>query len=518
MIPLYSIDQAKLFDKIAIEEYKIPSICLMENAARSIFEQIRPIIDTIPNPIVSILAGKGNNAGDGFALARLLLKYNIKVYVFLLFPSDQIKSDALINFSILQKIALKNNNLIIKNVDTHDDLKVLKSSDIIIDAILGTGFSGALPNNIKNIIEYVNTLENQKISIDIPTGLTSNSTGNIIFKADYTISLGVYKKNLFYGKGYEYCGKVINGYLGTPNNLVYQLFTDTFLVEKNDVKKFLPKKTKRINKYSNGRLLIIAGSKEYLGAPQIVANSALYSGAGAVYLAFPENYKMYLNQLIEPVVIGYQTSNGHFEISAFDEIEDVINKSSVIAIGPGISKNQLTIEATFQLFIKYPDKLFVVDADAFPALKILLTKQIKLDNFIITPHYGEFADILGVTTQDLENNILEYASNFVNKIKCHLVLKGAPTLIFTPDNKIYINSIGNEGMAKFGTGDALTGIIASFVLQNKNIDAALISSVYIHSLAADLLLKESSIYSITASDIITYYSKAFQNVLEEQTD
>lgn len=513
MIPLYTIEQARLFDQIAIKGYNIPSICLMENAARTVFDVINKYLEGNLNPTISILAGKGNNAGDGFAVARMLLSKNYKVHVFLVFPKDEIKGDALINYEILEKISVENKNLIIKNIDSHECLKTLKSSSVILDAIFGTGIKGDLPQKVSNLIEYVNTLDNTKIAIDLPTGLTNNSTGKVVFNANCTISLGILKRNLFYARGYENSGKVIQGFLGTPNNIIYKLFTDTYLLEKSDVKKFLPVKNKIVNKYSQGKLLIISGSKDFFGAPQIVANSALYSGAGAVYLAFPEKYRNNLTSVIEPVVIGYNSKNGHFDTDALTEINELVEKSSVIAIGPGISKNHDTIEATYHLFSKYMDKIFVVDADAFPALKILLNNQVKLNNFVITPHYGEFANLLGITTDELQENLLDIATRFVNKTKCYLVLKGAPTIVFTPDNKIYINSTGNEGMAKFGTGDALTGIIASFILQSKIVEAGILSAVYVHSLAADLLSQNNTVYSVTASDIIKYYPVAIKEII-----
>jgi len=222
MIPLYSYEQSRIYDQLAINELHIPSICLMENAARSIERHIENahLLDGSDNYIISILAGKGNNAGDGFALARLLLKFNIKIYIFLLFEEKEIKSDALINYKIIKKIAQNNSNVIIKHLSNQEDLSILKNSDLIIDAIFGTGFSGNLPEHISNVISYVNSINTIKLSIDVPTGL--NGSDQISFLANYTISLGVLKRNLFYGKGYEISGNVLLGEIGTPYDLSYR--------------------------------------------------------------------------------------------------------------------------------------------------------------------------------------------------------------------------------------------------------------------------------------------------------
>jgi NAD(P)H-hydrate epimerase len=515
MIPLYSYEQSRIYDQLAINELHIPSICLMENAARSIERHIENahLLDGSDNYIISILAGKGNNAGDGFALARLLLKFNIKIYIFLLFEEKEIKSDALINYKIIKKIAQNNSNLIIKHLSNQEDLSILKNSDLIIDAIFGTGFSGNLPEHISNVISYVNSINTIKLSIDVPTGL--NGSDQISFLANYTISLGVLKRNLFYGKGYEISGNVLLGEIGTPYDLSYRLQTNTFLIEKNDIKKFIPRKNKASHKYQNGKVLIIAGSKDYTGAPQLVAQAAIKSGAGAVYLAFPEQFRHLISsELIEPVIINYNSPEGYFNSKAIEALIDIIEKVDVIAIGPGISKNHTTLDAVIQLFKKYPDKLFVVDADAIIALKILINEQYKLNNFIITPHQKEFADLIGISVDNLNKNLLEICQNFVYTTKAYLVLKSGRTIIFTPDDKIYINPTGNVGMAKFGTGDVLTGIISSFISQSKFIESSLISSVYLHSLSADLLQNEKTEYSYTATDIIKNLPQAIKNIIE----
>ncbi|MDH7605572.1 MAG: NAD(P)H-hydrate dehydratase, partial [Melioribacter sp.] len=176
--------------------------------------------------------------------------------------------------------------------------------------------------------------------------------------------------------------------------------------------------------------------------------------------------------------------------------------ADVIAIGPGLGREEETQIAVREILRSYKSKNFVIDADAIFALKNEEYKKVNLKGKILTPHHKEFADLIGIESKDLENNILKIGKDFAKENNCYLVLKGAPTIIFNPQGEAFINSAGNPGLAKFGSGDVLTGIIASFQAQSDDIEESLISAVYIHSLAADLLLNEKSEFGYTSNDLM----------------
>ena len=195
------------------------------------------------------------------------------------------------------------------------------------------------------------------------------------------------------------------------------------------------------------------------------------------------------------------------------ELDDKINWANIVAIGPGLGRDQSTIDAVIEILKKYKSKKFVIDADGIFALRNEEYKKLNLKGNVLTPHHKEFSDMIGISLDELEKNILKYGKIFSTENGCYLVLKGAPTIIFNPNGETFINSAGNPGLAKFGSGDVLTGMIAGFLSQSNEIEDALISAVYIHSLAADLLLEEKTEYGYTSEDLIDQIQHAIKFIL-----
>lgn len=517
MLPLYSSQQVKDADYFAINELQMPSIILMENAARSIFDLIIKKFgeDEIFN--IGIVCGKGNNGGDGFTLARHFLINDFDVQIISLAKESELKGDALTNFIITKNLIEKrpSSNLIFYN--SIDDLNIIKKCDLVVDAILGTGSRGNLTEQIKLIVEYMNNLPAHKVAIDIPTGLNlENSTGEIIFNADLTVTLGEMKTGLFYNQGYVNSGKVVKGSIGIGEFYFEQITTDDFLIESYDAFFGLPKKLINSHKYSTGKVLVIAGSGQYVGAACLAANSVLRSGAGSCFLAFPKSIKnIALEKLESPVIFPFEDSGKEY-ISQENilELNEKINWADAIAIGPGLGRNSETVKFVHNLLNEFAVKKMVVDADALFAISKNLYKHFDLKNKILTPHHKEFADLIDVSLDELKSNILPLGKKFATDNSCYLVLKGAPTIIFNPKGQALINSSGNPGMAKFGTGDVLTGIIAGFIAQSKEIDNTLISAVYLHSLAADRLIKQKTEYGIIPQHIIEEFPNAIKYIIE----
>jgi len=515
MIPLYNTSQIRNLDSFAIKRLSVPGIVLMENAAIGIYQSILERVNNIN--CVGIVCGKGNNGGDGYAVARHFSNAGFEVKVISLGTEKEFSEDCKTNFNILKNLTSKRKNLKIKSYKSAKDINWLKDCNIIVDAILGSGFTGELKEPYSSIIKLLNKILAYKCAIDFPTGLNADTGfGEIVFSSDLTITLGEFKKGLFIGKGYENCGEVVLKEIGIGRDYFDDINPDTYLIEPEDVFSSIPKRKKSVHKYSAGKVLSIAGSYKYPSAAALTSQSALVSGAGASILAIPEDTKKLIHKnLLEVVVESYGNEKSkYFDDEALKTLHQKIIWADVVAIGPGLGREVETIKAVKIFLVKRNFKFAVIDADALFALDKVFLEKVNLKNCILTPHLGEFSQMIGLESKLIEKDILSYGKEFTVKHKCILVLKGAPTIIFNPDGEAFINTTGNSGMAKFGTGDVLTGIIAGLLSQIKNPETAAISGVYLHSLSADLILNQKPISNYLASDIMNNYPSAVK-FLEE---
>ncbi|MFA3782102.1 NAD(P)H-hydrate dehydratase [Melioribacteraceae bacterium 4301-Me] len=514
MIPLYSAQQIRDADNFAINSLGMPSIILMENAARSIYENvILNLSEKIEFKNVGILCGKGNNGGDGFATARHFLNNGYRVIIVSLGTEEELKGDALVNFRILSNIISFYPESKIIFYESVKDLSDLYTCDLIIDAMLGTGSRGELSEPYKSIVDKVNEIDCYKIAVDLPTGLDLEyAWGETIFNADLTITLAELKNGLFYSKGYKHSGEIVKGSIGIGKKYFEQLSVSEYLIEPEDAYFGIPQRELDDYKYSAGKVFVIAGSANLPGASFFTANSALKAGAGACFLAFPNSIKVLAQEKLEgAIVLPYNdNSKGYLSIDNCDEIREKIIWSDVTAIGPGLGREKETQEAVLKILSENKNTTFIIDADAIYALGNNNFKEISLKGKVLTPHHKEFASMLGVDLTKLNKEQMSIGKNFAIETGCYLVLKGAPTIIFTPEGDALINTTGNPGMAKFGSGDVLVGIIAGFLAQANNLEDALISAVYLHSLSADILLEEKTELGITPNDIMENFPNAIK--------
>ena len=518
MIPLYTSQQVREADSFAINTLGIPSIVLMENAARSLYAAITESCDQkIENKNVAIVCGKGNNGGDGFALARHFIVNEFTVKIISLGAEEEFKGDALTNFRITKNIIGEYPSSKILIYENVKDLSAFDDCALVIDAMLGTGSRGELAEPYKEIVAKLNQLNAFKVAVDLPTGLDlENASGDVVFNADITVTLSEFKTGLFYGKGYINCGKIIKGSIGIGNEYYAKQTATDYLIEPEDAYYGLPSKNLDQHKYSAGKVFIIAGSGKLPGASFLTANSVLRTGAGSSILAFPKSIKtLAQRKLVSAVVRAYDDEGKEFlSDTNVKELDEKINWANVIAMGPGLGREEATQNAVREILRTHKTKKFVIDADAVTALGNEEFKKLSLKGKVLTPHHKEFADMIGMNLDELEKNLLVTGKNFSTENGCYVVLKGAPTIIFNPAGEAFINTVGNPGLAKFGSGDVLTGMIAGLLAQTEEIEEALISAVYIHSLAADLLLEEKTEYGYTAEDLIQEIPNAIKFILK----
>jgi ADP-dependent NAD(P)H-hydrate dehydratase / NAD(P)H-hydrate epimerase len=518
MQKIASAEEMRKCDEEAIRGYKIPGIVLMENAARGTADVMRDLIPGIHDKHILIVCGKGNNGGDGFALARHLFERGNKVIVASLSPVSHLKGDARINADIIQKMVRSDSShrlSFIKSI-TRTNLEQLPRVDIIVDAILGTGFKGKLKPKIASIIEWMNGQRATRVAIDIPSGIDADTgiSEGITVQADYTCTMGLVKTGLLFSKGREVSGKVICIDIQIPPEVYRRSKISSFLVRESYVRKEMPKRSADVHKYQVGKVFVLAGSTGLTGAAALASKSALRCGAGAVVLGVPES----LNHMMEKKLTEVMTlpladsGSGILHISAWESIKKQCEWADVIAAGPGLSRSKDVKNIIINLLTEI-EKPLILDADALNVLAgndSLFEK--RKSPVIITPHTGEFSRLSGIDVKEIQDERIRVAKRYANMHKVTLLLKGAPTIVASKDGKLYINSTGNPGMATAGSGDVLTGTIAGLWAQGLSDEAAAYCGAYLHGAAGDQAREKYGEHAMIASDIQDALLKVIKGV------
>lgn len=506
--------EMQLLDRYTMEQLGLPGIVLMENAGASV---VTEIIHNFPKSKtnVFVVAGSGNNGGDGFVIARRLIDYGYEVNLCLAVDEEKLKGDAKIHFN-----AYKSRNLpyfLFSKEGMNYFLTVLEKCTIVVDALLGTGVKGEVRSPFYEIIEQINRSNKIVISVDIPSGVNANTgeVTNIAVKATKTITFAMPKIGFFLGQGPQYIGQWKVKDISVPELAVERLQLQLpKLLDKETALKCLPKRPKHGHKGTFGHCIIVGGCVSYVGAPQYTAKAAFHTGVGLVTVAIPNDiYSVVAGACPECLFMPLPSKNGFFVKEAFDEMD--FSKFQTVAIGPGIGRN---LDGTFllkQLFKKLSNQSVVIDADGLFFLKDLLEEVNSFKgDIIVTPHPGEMATLTGLTVKEIEQNRIEVAKDFALKHNLYVLLKGHRPIIATPNGEVWINPYGNDALGKGGSGDVLTGMITSFLTQGANALDAMLCASYYHAISAEQLSKHISSYGITPTDIIEYVRKQLLNVKE----
>jgi ADP-dependent NAD(P)H-hydrate dehydratase / NAD(P)H-hydrate epimerase len=518
MKSVFTFEEIREVEKKIIENEKVPSIVLMENAGKNSFDIIAREYPDLDDYQIFIVCGKGNNAGDGFTLARHFIINKIPARIICLTDPVELKGDALINYKMLSK-----ETGIFLNFDQFKKGVVVSGKILIIDAILGTGITGQLGTSISQFIEFLNDIKkrNRRLkiaSIDVPSGLTSGEQMNPVVDADFTITMGAQKTELLFGAGKENAGTVFAASIGIDECLLdkYNSYKKYF-TEAGDIKMLFPKRKKSSHKYSNGKVLIVGGSKGLSGAVAMSCLSALKTGTGGVAAAIPESISTVFNRkLFEVMTVELaDTEKGTIQNDQVEKIKKRMEWADVVLLGPGISTDPRTKEFVFDV-ISNCDKPLVIDADGLNVLSddlSVLSKKKSGMEIILTPHPGEFAKLAGIDMKEIQLNRFEAARDFVNHYNVNLILKSETSLSCLANGEIYINSSGNEALATAGSGDVLSGIVASLFAQSGDAKTAMLCGNYLHGLCADFYFaRTGNKQSATPQDIIQLIPEAVSNV------
>ena len=496
-------ETTKKIDSFAINELKIPSIVLMENAAISFVKHI----DGNENNFL-IICGKGNNGGDGYAIARQLFSKGKNVKIFCI-SNEDMSNDCMINYKICKNMGIK----IFYEIEELD--KLLLDCNVVIEGIFGTGLNSEIKGIYREIIEKINTASNNKAiySIDIPSGINGD-TGEIMgisVKADITISFVTYKKGFLNSKIKDYLGKVIIENIGLNETNINHLVKEYYLTP-DMVKSFHIKRNQDSHKGDFGKVLIFAGSSGFYGAGNIVAKSCVRTGAGLTTVITDKN-NFSLNVFVPEAMsfpINFDNINENLE-----KLENEISNCDVIAIGPGIGKSQQAFSIFEKLInIEKNNKgntiKLILDADALNLLAENRELFEKIRNrSVLTPHLVEFSRLIGFSPEVINKNKFEIAKEFSKKYGIILLLKGKNTII-TNGEELFANSTGNSHMANGGMGDCLTGIICSLVGQKYDLMKSASIGAYLHGKIADELVRRQ--YTVNATDVIDNISKYMNEI------
>ncbi len=507
--------QMKNIDRRAIREFGIPGPVLMENAASAILSEMEQFFEGLAGASVAILCGKGNNGGDGFALARKLSIRGIPVRVALLARFADLQGEAKLNASILRKTDVE----IIENATPRSLKDILSWSDIVVDALLGVGLSSPLKGAYAKAVTMINGCGRPVVAIDIPTGINAD-TGAIMgtaVRADLTVTMALPKRGLVLEPGAAHAGAVRIADIGIPSDAVNREPIGLDLLDKGFTWGMLAPRRRDAHKGSFGHVMIVAGSLGKAGAAIMSARSALRTGSGLVSVAAPNSLVPVIQQgIVEAMCIPTAESiDGTLGIGAEHELIRAASRMDAVAIGPGLSTHAETI-LVIRALVPALQVPMVIDADGLNALAgapgILRKAKAPV---IVTPHPGEMARLLNCSASDVQKDRIGIASVFAGKYRVTAVLKGAGTIVASPGGRVFVNSTGNPGMATAGTGDALTGMIASLLGQGHPAEQAACLGVYLHGLAGDLAAAEKGEAGMIAGDLIEKIPAAIVETMKD---
>lgn len=498
-------------DRVTIDKYGIPGLVLMENAGRAVSNVI---ISEFPDVnSVAIFCGSGNNGGDGFVTARHLLKRGVRVKAYIKNSPKDYTGDAGTNLQILK-------NMGGEIVRIKKDFSNFTGCDVAVDAIFGTGLDREVQGRYREIVEFVNGLFCPVVSVDLPSGIDANKGTElgVCVHADITVTFVIPKLGITVYPGADYAGRIYVADISTPveleEKIPYEVITPGKCAD------LLRTRENNSHKGTYGHLLVLAGSTGKSGAAYLCGLGAARSGTGLVTLGIPHSISSTMEQktteiMTEPVS---DSGTGVFGNYSLVDIKEISRNKSVIATGPGITTSKDTEQFLYEL-LDQTELPVVADADAISliAKNPGILKKTK-HPVILTPHPGEMARLCNTTSREIQEDRIGYSIGFATEHKVFIVLKGARTVVATPDGRLYINPTGNPGMASGGMGDVLTGIIAGFLSQGYSQEESCLLSVFLHGLAGDMVADNYGEFGYLASEVADVIPEAAGEILDDTFD
>jgi NAD(P)H-hydrate epimerase len=494
-------DEMRTIDRVTTESFGVPSLSLMERAGTAVAEFALERWPGAKN--IAIVCGKGNNGGDGFVAANKLATAGRRVRVLLLTRSEEVHGDAA---KMLPRAPAP-----LRTVASSAELRTaLRDADLIVDAILGTGFRPPVQGVYRDAIEVINSCPAPVLAVDIPSGADSDSfqpQRGAICRADAIVTFTAPRPAHIFGQLTR--GRVRVCSIGSPNGAIEsQLGIE--VITATDVAPLLGPRALDGNKGLYGHVLVVGGSMGKTGAAGMAGISALRAGAGLATIATPRSALPLVASVAPELMTEPLAETELGSIDAGANLEPVLSGKTVVALGPGISRNDKTVEFV-RKFVHDCKVPLVIDADGLNAFEGAAKELTgKARPLVLTPHPGEMSRLTGIATKDIQADRIGIARDFARKHECVLVLKGYRTLVASPDGHVWVNPTGNPGMATGGTGDILTGMVAGTVAQHPgDIPLAVATAVFLHGLAGDLACDEIGEQALIATDLLAYLPDAF---------
>jgi NAD(P)H-hydrate epimerase len=499
-------EEMRQIDRRTSDEFGVPSLTLMDNAGLHVAVFVTRQYPEA-NRIV-VVCGKGNNGGDGFVAARYLQEWGKQVTVILLGDAAEVKGDAAV---MLGKLAASPTS-----IRSPEELKqrwrTLDEAEVVIDAVLGTGFKPPVSGVYEAVVRLMNSMANPKVAVDIPSGADADAFApqeTLKCRADAVFTFTAPRPAHIFGNLTR--GPTAVESIGSPSEaIVSELNLDAIVQE--DIWPYVAFRDPESNKGSFGHVLVIGGSVGKSGAAAMAGMGALRAGAGLVTIGTPRS--------VLPQVAGFapelmteplaETDTGTISASQYARMDLIVDGKTVLALGPGITRNFETVEFIRAVVAKYTLPL-VIDADGLNAFEGCADKLNGSKRpLVLTPHPGEMARLTGLSVKQVQQDRIDTARRFAREHKCIVVLKGHRTLVAEPGGHVWVNTTGNPGMATGGTGDVLTGMVAGMIAQHPTeVAMATTAAVYLHGLAGNVARESVGEHSLIATDLLRFLPEAF---------
>jgi hydroxyethylthiazole kinase-like uncharacterized protein yjeF len=503
--------QMREADRRTIEEIGVPSVVLMENAGRQVVAALETHYAELADWHVALLCGRGNNGGDGFVVARVLQQRGIDISVFVIGALADVRGDARVNLEILGRLGVD----VVEIADGQQwelHSSEIERADLIVDALFGTGLKSPLEGMLETVVDDLNAMASPVVSVDLPSGLSSDTCELIghAVEASLTVTLAAPKLPLVLPPARANAGEVVVADIGIPAEVLEAVEGPRVsLLTPQDMRELVQPRAPDSHKGDFGHVLVVAGSLGKTGAAYMAASAALRSGAGLVTVATPRSCLPIIASLgAEFMTQGLpDTPDGLVDPSGLEAVLSL--QRDVIAVGPGLGTGAAP-RAFVRGLLDSAGVPLVMDADALNVFTGEPTALVGREgrDVIITPHPGEMARLVGMSVKEVQANRLDIARNFATGHRLFVVLKGHRTLVATPAGEVYINTTGNPGMATGGTGDVLTGMIAAWLGQLLDPEAACKLAVYLHGAAGDLAEADLGEVALTAGDVLDHLGDA----------
>ena len=486
-------------DSYTIREIGVPSVVLMEHAAQKTIEVMER--ENIDFSDILIVCGSGNNGGDGFAIARLLQEKGVRVTVFFAGKESSMSEECRLQAQIVR-------NLGIPIVTVMPE----KEYTVLVDALFGVGLNREITGAYCDVIEKMNRLKGRKIAVDIPSGIHSGNgqVMGIAFRADLTVTFQCEKLGMVLFPGKEYTGKTAVVDIGIHSSVFSETQEVAYTLERADLSRMLPKRKPNTHKGNYGKVLMITGSKGMAGAAYLSALAAYTCGAGLVQIYTDETNRAILQQLLPEAIISC-----YMEYEE-DGLKDALEWADVVCIGCGLGKSR-TAEMLLMNTLKYVSVPCVIDADGLNLLACHKEMLRVVDTpVILTPHMKEMSGLLGCSIPEITEERFQKLQEFTSQYPVICVLKDARTVVAERTNPFFVNTAGNQAMAKAGSGDVLAGVITGLLAGKTPPYRSAVLGVYLHACGGDKAKEQLGSYSVLARDLITGIGQCMKEAEEEQ--